>query len=784
MFVIGLFFGWAWFAVRGSRPILTGTVPVAGLTETVTVSRDNHGVPWIRGGSRIDVAHALGFLHAQERFFQMDLLRRQAAGELAALLGGPALDWDRQARIHRFRSRAEAAMATAPPDDRRLVDAYTAGVNAGLASLGASPFEYLILRAEPQPWRTEDTMLALVAMFFALHDTDNRMESDLAVMTDTLPPSLLPFLAPPGTTWDAPLQGDSTPAPDLPTADILDLRRFPPALSQVSQRSVPLDAWFGSNNWAIAGRRTSHGGALLANDMHLGLRLPNTWYQAAMAWPAQDGERQIIGVTLPGTPALVIGTNRRVAWGFTNSYGDWLDWVIVNPDPGDPDRYLTPAGPRVYEKVVERIAVRGGNPVDVTVVNTVWGPVAGKDHRGRLRALRWTAHEPDGVNLRLMDLENALNIDQALDWAARCGIPPQNFVCADSTGRIGWTICGRIPRRVGFDGRRPVAWADGACRWDGWLSAAEFPRLSDPPSGMIWTANNRVSAGDDLVRIGDSGYDLGARARQIRNGLAALSSADEGAMLQLQLDDQAVFLARWRSQVLKQLTPEAVAGHPDRAEFRRLVETGWTGRASTDSTGYRLVRAYRLTLLEQVYGWFIAPCRAADPDFGESGRRQWEDVLWRLVTEQPPHLLDSRYRGWPEACLAAVDQVVAELTADGRPLATCTWGDRNNVKVRHFLSGAVPLLAEWADMTPRPLPGDAHMPRFQSPGAGASQRLVVSPGREERAIFHMPGGPSGHPQSPYYGAGHAEWEEGRPGPLLPGPARWILTLKPAPAQPN
>ncbi len=779
VFAIGSFFGWAWFTVRGSRPVLNGTLAVAGLSHPVTVSRDVRGVPWIRGGSRVDVARALGFIHAQERFFQMDLLRRQAAGELAALLGGQALEWDRLARIHRFRNRAEAAVVAASPVDRCLIDAYTAGVNAGLTSLDAAPFEYLLLRVEPEPWRPEDTMLALVAMFFALHDTDNRTESDLAVMADTVPPELLPFLAPPGTTWDAPLQGDSTPIPDLPSAGLLDLRRRPPAPQQVRRWTAPPDACFGSNNWAVAGQQTSHGGALLANDMHLGLHLPNTWYQVAMAWPAEDGERQVMGVTLPGTPALVVGTNRRVAWGFTNSYGDWLDWVIVHPDPGDPGRYLTPAGPRVYEKIVERIAVRGGASVDLEVVNTIWGPLVSRDHRGRPRALRWTAHEPDGINLRLLDLENAQNIDQAIEGAAHCGIPPQNFVCVDAAGRIGWTICGRIPRRVGFDGRRPVSWADGACRWDGWLPAAEYPRLIDPPSGIIWTANNRVTTGGDLLRIGDSGYDLGARARQIRDGLAAVSVPDEGAMLRLQLDDRAVFLARWRDQVLAQLTPEAVTGHPGRAEFRRLVQHSWDGHASTGSAGYRLVRAYRLTLLEQVYNWFIAPCRAADPDFGQSGRRQWEDVLWRLVTEQPLHLLDSRYRDWPSVCLAAVDRVVDELTAGDRPLAACTWGDRNNVRIRHRLSGAVPLLAEWADMTPRPLPGDSHMPRFQSPGAGASERLVVSPGREERAIFHMPGGPSGHPQSPYYGTGHADWEEGRPTALLPGPARWILTLTPA-----
>jgi penicillin amidase len=779
--LFGVLFGWAWFRVRASQPRLEGSCPAAGLAAPATVSRDARGVPWIRGGSRADVSLALGFVHAQERFFQMDLMRRQAAGELAALLGGAALEWDRQARIHRFRARAAGWLAATRPDERVLIDAYVAGVNAGLAALGSPPFEYLLLRVEPEPWRPEDTSLVLLSMFFALHDETNRIESDRAVLTDTLAPAMADFLAPPGTTWDAALQGEATPLAGLPPAAVADLRRPPPPGPRAADRTVFSELATGSNNWAVAGWRTAHGGALLAGDMHLGLGLPNIWYQAALAWPAADGGRQTIGVTLPGTPGLVAGTTTRVAWAFTNSYGDWLDWVVVEPVPGDPARYMSPDGPRPFEMVTETIAVKGSDPVRLKVVNTIWGPLMGPDPRGRPRALRWTAHDAEAVNLRLLQLEDAQDLDQLLETATACGIPPQNCVGADHAGRIGWTICGRIPRRVGFDGRTPVSWADGSRRWSGWLTPSEYPRIVDPPGGLLWTANNRVAAGGDLAKIGDSGYDLGARARQIRDGLLALTRPDEADMLKLQLDDRAVFLSRWRDQLLGVLTPAAVAANPGRAEFRRLVRVGWTGRASTDSVAYRLVRAYRLTLLDQTYDGFTGPCRSADPEFAGLGRRQWEDVLWRLVTERPMHLLDRRYPDWPAACLAAVDTVTAELTRDGRPLAAHTWGDRNTVSVRHPLSGAVPLLAEWVDMVPRPLPGDSNMPRFQSPGAGASQRLVVSPGREEHAIFHMPGGPSGHPQAPYYGAGHADWEEGRPQPLMPGAARWVLTLTPGPA---
>jgi len=767
-------------AVAASRPLLDGEVAVAGVVAPVTVERDWLGVPTVRGANRLDVARALGFLHAQDRFFQMDLSRRQAAGELAALIGGTTAEADRAMRVHRFRAVARAVVERASLAERALLEAYAAGVNAGLAALPGRPFEYLLLRERPEPWRAEDSVLVLLAMFNMLNTETRWHDATVATMTDTLPPALVEFLAPAGTSWDAPLVGGPLPEPPLPGPGVVDLRTSRKDSPQTAALNGVERLPAGSNNWAIAGSRTRHGGAILANDMHLLISVPNTWYRASLVWPSGGGERRVTGVTLPGTPAVVVGSNGEVAWGFTNSYGDWLDLVTVEDVPGDPGAYRTPGGLARFDVWQEKIAVRGGDAQTLEVETTVWGPVIGRDARGRRRVLRWLAHQPEAVNFSLLRLEIAANLDEALLIAADSGIPPQNFVCADRAGRIGWTIAGRIPRRAGTPRRGAVAGTDPAAQWQGFLRPEEYPRVVDPADGLLWTANARTVDGPWLDLIGNGGYYLGIRAAMIRERLVALERPTERDMLPLQLDDRAVFLERWRELVLRTLTPAATAGHPQRAEFRRLVESSWTGRASIDSVGYRLVRGFRAELLNQAYKALTAPCRAADPEFGFGSLTQADGPLWRLVTERPMHLLDPRFNDWDEQLLAAVDAVIVTLTSDGSSLAERTWGERNRAVIRHPLSLAVPLLSRFLDMPRDQLPGDGFTPRAQGPGFGASERMAVSPGREQDGFFHMPGGQSGHPLSPYYRAGHDAWVKGEPTPFLPGPTVHTLTLEPAP----
>jgi penicillin G amidase len=784
---------WLTSRMRASLPQLEGERTLKGLTAPVRVERDAHGVPRVAGATRVDVARALGFLHGQERFFQMDLQRRRPAGEIAELVGPAALKLDRAIRVHRFRSVAQRVWKKASAEEGELIEAYTEGVNAGLAALGAPPFEYLALRLDPQPWKPEDTILTALAMYVTLQGDLGERESALGVMHDTLPPALFAFLTPNGTAeWDAPIVGEPLPGPPVPGPDVIDRRRqdAPKAADHrgeeqtvVADASARLETTpdpefvLGSNNWAVSGAHTKSGAPLLADDMHLQITVPNIWYRASLVWKDGGEERAVTGVTLPGTPVVVVGSNGSVAWGFTNSQGDWADLIELDPAPNDPDAYLTPEGPRKLEHVSERIRAKGGAEETLEVEETVWGPVIDKDHRGRKRALRWVAQDEDGVNLALGRIERARTLAEAQEAANLAGAPAQNFVAVDKDGHIGWTILGRIPRRVGFDGRLPGSWADGHRRWDGFLEPSAYPRVVDPPSGRLWTANSRVVDGGRLDTVGYGGYDLGARAKQIRDDLLAIEKATPEDMLKVQIDDRAVFLARWRELLLEALTPEAVARDPRRAEMRGFVES-WGGRASVDSVGYRLVRDFRTTLAEQVFESLTAPCKAADPRFRWSRMPFYEGPLWALVSGRPVHLLDPKLKTWEDQFLAAADAVIVALTKAGSRLADQTWGRRNTAVIQHPLSRAVPSLARFLDMPKQPLPGDSNMPRAQGPDNGASERLAVSPGREAEGLFHMPVGQSGHPLSPNYADGHEAWVKGEPRPFLPGPPVHVLTLSP------
>jgi len=473
----------------------------------------------------------------------------------------------------------------------------------------------------------------------------------------------------------------------------------------------------------------------------------------------------------------VAGSNGHVAWGLSNTYGDWVDLVVLEIDAQDPRRYRTADGYRVFQEHREVIQIHGSAPRTQVVKNTIWGPVIDSDGSGRPRALRWLAHDWEATNMGLLGMEEVRTVKQAMQVAWASGIPPQNVILADSGGNIAWTVMGRIPRRRGYDPMLPVSWADGDRGWFGWLSPDEYPVVMNPASGAVWSANNRAVDGAALAAIGDGGYALGARAMQIRDSLLELDGAVEADMLAIQLDDRALFLARWRRLLLQVLSPGAVAGDERRADFRRVLQTG-ARRAAVDDAGYRLVRAFRRALAGRVFADILVACGGLDANDFPPGMRQWEGALWRVLDERPMHMLNPGYQSWEELLLATADGVARECGEGG--LEGCTWGDANVVRIRHPLSRALPLLARWLDMPARSLPGDIHMPRVQGPAMGASERFVVAPGRETSGYFQMPGGQSGHPMSPFYDAGHRAWIEGQPTPFLPGASRHRLTLSPAP----
>ncbi|MDR0353725.1 MAG: penicillin acylase family protein [Opitutaceae bacterium] len=945
------FAAWLHARAKASLPQLDGAVTLAGLGADASVERDALGAPVIRAANRADAARALGFLHAQDRFFQMDLLRRRPSGELAELFGKRAVEADKAMRLHRLRAHARDVYAALPAARRALVDAYAGGVNAGLAALGARPPEYLLLRVRPAPWLPEDCVLVICAMAVDLQHPDARHELSLMTARDLLHERVVRFFAPLVAPNDAALDGTTAPLPAMPEARHLNVRRlrsgggsqrsagipardlpdsglpardspasdssardfadsdFPAAptsdfptrdfadsdfpASDFPARDFPardfaardfatsdfpapdfadnaspaspaaparlasnrgatqgraLRGAFvsparapvfsprapvfpaGSNNMALAGALTASGAALLENDMHLALRVPNTWYRARMTWTADDGSpRDLAGVTLPGLPALVAGSNGRIAWGFTNSCADTSDIVVLTPVEITPDYYSSGRKIVRLEDRTETIRVRGGGAVTFTFQTSEWGPVIGENHKAQRLSFKWVLREPGALDLEVLGLEDAASVAEAVDVARRSGIPAQNFLVADSAGAIGWTICGRLPNRAGFDGRFPATWAYGDRRWDGLVPPEKIPALINPPGGRLSSANQRLFGGGTLALLGDGGLVNGLRGARIQNLMADIAGeATPGDLLAVALDDRAPHLDRWRGLFLKTLAAagadvaadadagaaadaavdaDAVAAaaaaaaadaaaadaaaagsgagagaSPRRRKDRDALARALAGengpaRASVDSVSYTIVSRFRGHVADRALAPVFARCLARYPDFDYTGFN-YEPGLWELLEKRPAHLLAPEYASWDALLLAAADDVSRDIKAAGLEPATARWGEFNTSRIHHPLGGVLfGLLGGWLNLPADPLPGGADTPRLQSPAHGASERFVVAPGREGEGIFHMPGGQSGHPLSPFYRAGHDAWVHGRPTPFLPGPAMHVLTLR-------
>ncbi|HEX7368901.1 MAG TPA: penicillin acylase family protein [Rhodanobacteraceae bacterium] len=778
-------FAIGWRLLAGSRPQANGEVSVTRLSAPVTIVRDAHGIPTITARNRADLAYALGYAHGQERFFQMDLERRVAAGELAALVGPKALPIDENHRKHRFRALALRELAKTSPEQRRWLDAYTAGVNAGLAHLSVRPWEYLLLATKPKPWTDTDCFLVIDAMYFDLNQggMDTR-ELDIARLHAVLPKLLADFLLAPAPRWEAPMQGGASQPVPMPDAAVFDLRAQTPAKLALARgtHAVALsdaaNTGIGSNGFAVGGTLAG-GAALLANDPHLGLRVPNIWYRARLRYPDPANPKTMIdlnGVTLPGAPAMVIGSNGHVAWGFTNSAGDWMDWVRVIRNPKHPSQYKTPGGWAAFARHDEVIHVKGAPDRHMTVEDTIWGPVMAKAPDGTSLALAWIAQDPRAVNLNLMKLETATTVAAALALAPTMGIPPQNLVVADTQGHTGWSIAGSVmPIRAGFDPQLPADWSQPGTGWIGYATPVQDPRIQNPADSRIWTANQRVVSGDALKLIGDGGYDQGARAQQIRGDLFARQHFTPRDMLDIQLDDRALFLARWQKLLLSVLD----ASRDPKLRALKPYVADWQARAATDSVGYRIVRLFHERVRENVLAPFAARAAAKWKDFTWPSPEVGEYAAWTLVTQQPAWLLDPKYKDWKALLMDSASEVADTLAALPGSLAEKTWGRRNTAQIDNPLSVALPAwLAKFFDMPHDELAGDNDMPRVLHPAFGASMRMDVQPGNEAHGILEMPAGQSDNPLSPWFGKGHEAWVHGQPTPLLPGPAKYHLTLRP------
>lgn len=781
--------------LRASLPLLDGRSTLAGLSAPVEITRDAAGRPTLVASSRTDALRALGWLHGHERRFQMDLQRRSAAGELSGLFGEATVAYDRQRRRHQMREVAERAWAVLPARQRADLEAYAAGVNAGVAALGGRPFEYQLLRLDPDPWTPVDSLLSGMAMYFSLQVPGTRPDALRAAWDDALGTRVTEWLwaDPAATRWSSPNTGPTRPPLLPPPPEVLDLRSPAPTASAPTRRGIagadPAETLHaGSNAFAVAGRRTADGRAILANDPHLSLGLPNTWYPAHGRWTAEDGStHSISGATLPGLPVWAIGSNGHVAWGMTHAAVDSVDAVVVETVPGDPDHYLSPDGPLPFVDHAEQISVRGRPSVTEVVRTTIWGPLEGTDAQGRPLALRWVAHLPVALDLTLGDLPGARTLEEAVDTGARAAGPALGMIVASADGRIGWVLAGALPLREGFDGRTAGTWSDGSRRWTGLVPPAGHPRIIDPPSGFIWTANALADARPSAREIPeDADMDPGLRSSRIRDRLAALSDRSDLSpehLLAIALDAQSAALLPWRDVLLNHLQASATTPGSERAALAAGLRS-WDGTMAVDSVPARVVRSFRQQVAIRALTPFSSRVASAGKGF-EPFARSWSngvpqnvhEALLQLAELKPPHLLDPRFADWDALFAEALKDVLRQAREAGG-LSRFTWGAVSSPRILHPLSLAVPLLAPFLDAPDQPLPGESDSPRANARAFGASLRIAVSPGAEDQGLFHMPGGVSGHPWARHYLAGHADWVAGSATPLRPDSSSHRLVLQP------
>lgn len=766
--IIGIACIMLYVTLNSSLPQLDGKVSGLGVGETIFIERDDYGVPIITSKKRENGAYALGFVHAQERFFQMDLLRRAGAGELAALFGSSLLEHDIKIRQYRFRSRAIQALEQLSNGERSILKHYVSGVNAGLKNLGTSPFEYMILGQKPDEWLEADSLLVIYSMYLSLQSDQRARSYAKAWLYEHIAPELQDIFLPSFSEFDAPLDTDHIKhiTNSLPSKGPAWLAESHSSDPRSSKHSLPV----GSNSWAVSGAHSIHGGGIIANDMHLNIGLPNTWFRAALKVKAHgDEQRALLGLTLPGFPGFIVGSNENVAWGFTNSYGNYFELLEIEKEPmqGFPIKL----GEQYIEAIQhqEIILTNGSSPYTMKFWDTPLGPI--EEYEGRYYIQHWVALSSEAVNLNLLKFESTNNIQEASALSHQTGIPAQNITLVDKYGQIGWTIAGPIPKRE--DTKKQIF--SNQPTWNNMLLPEDYPQILNPERGRIWSANSRQISKNYSEVIGDGGADLGARAMQIRDRLRELNNADESDVYWISLDCEAKFMKVWRDSAIESLNLDATLNNAQRADFKKILEESEFLYATEDSIAYKLCRDYMYGLYEALFGSVDEQLAKlpGQPSYGMTIPR-WPAVVLRLINEEPDWLPEGK--SWRALKLSVIDKLISQSSSKHVDWKSVTWGDMNISEINHPLSSALPGLGKLLNAPSLPQSGDNHIPKISSPNFGQSQRMVISPGMEELSLFNMPGGQSGHPLSPYYLKGHESWAKGEPLPLSPRKSVHHLTL--------
>lgn len=775
--------GGSWLYLRSSLPVTDGVRHFAGLEGEVTIARDPHGVPHITAATAADAAFALGFVHAQDRLWQMEMNRRIAAGRLSEFAGEATLEADRYLRTLSLRDRARRSWRHQSQKAQSALRAYADGVNAYLEQRsGALPPEFLLTGVEPAPWTPVDSLgwFKMMALDLGANMRSELARLDLAAV---LPPDKLAEFFPPDP-GEQPVE-----LPDLEELyDGLPIDSIAGA-ARTAMKARPATGRMASNSWALAGVHTKSGKPLLANDPHLGLTAPSVWYLAHLEIDGRD----MAGYTFPGTPFLVLGHNGRVAWSFTNFPADVQD-LYLEKLTEDGRAYLTPDGPRRFRSREETIAVSGGEPVTITVRETRHGPVisdAIEEARERLPenavlALRWTALDPDdgtpSIGPAVMEAEDAAAFREALRGY---GSPAQNIVFADVEGGIGYVAPGRIPIRGPENdtrGRIPApGWKPGY-DWQGFIPFEELPQSMNPPSGRIVTANAKRVADDYPYDLGSS-WALPYRRDRIRTLLKERQAHDRAGMTAIQLDV--------RSTVADDLLP-LLLDHVE-GGFDGLVDAlrRWDREMSVDAVEPLVYAAWHRHLVERLY---------AD-ELGEAFERHRAKKITFLKRVLAPdsgltHWCDDVTTEPRESCAdtvtAALENALVELEdLYGSDRQAWRWGAAHAVMQSHRPFSQIPILRRFFELQ-APAPGGTYTVNVATPRFAGAAPYSFSHAPSFRSVydlddlgasqFVLPAGQSGNPLSARYDDMFALWLDGRSitVPLGPSAPAWpVLTLRPA-----
>lgn len=756
-----------WYVLAVS-PRIDGRSAIPGIAAPVEVIRDRHAVPHIFARSAEDASAALGFVHAQDRLWQMETNRRIAAGRLAEIVGAPGLEVDRFTRTIGIARSAAAIAAALDPETRALMLAYARGVNAFLETRsGPLPPEFLILGAPaPEPWRIEDSIGWTLMMAVDLGGNMNAelMRLRLALagfdndrIGDVLPPY-------PGESW-----------PVLPDLSALYRGLGAPARAAaalVEPMGLGLDG-VGSNNWVLSGARTTTGRPILANDPHLGLSTPALWYMARLTDPTGT----VIGATLPGAPGVVLGRNDRIAWGFTNTAPDVQDLYIERVDPADPNRYLAPDGWRRFDTVEEVIRVRGGADVRLTVRLSRNGPVISDGASaaasagvppGHALSLRWTALDADNTTARA-----TLMMNRARDWpsflaAARAFVAPQqNMVYADVDGNIGFVAAGRVPvRKPEHDlfGLAPAPGWDARYDWAGFLPFEALPQEFNPARGHRMTANERITPPDYPHHITFE-WTAPHRADRIEELLAATPRHSMATTRDIMADV--------RSNAVREILPlllrAPVAGERERAVVARLA--AFDGTMAVDRAEPLIVTAW---LREVARGIMRAPF---GPELFDAYFDQRHVFVFNVLAGHARHEGWCVHEGRPDpgceqlvsaALTRALDDLTRRFGADQN---RWRWGEAHAARSEHRPFARVGALSPIFDVRV-PHPGDTFTvnvgrPVFRNEAEpfvtrhAASLRAIYDLADLDRSVMIHSTGQSGLPVSLDYRSFAQNWAEVR-----------------------